>query len=210
MAMYVTVAQVKADLVDSALYTSVDYDQALEEMVTNASRLIDREVGGWPDYFYPTTDSVTRYFDGSGETWQYIDPMTTLTSLAVAESGGRAASDYTTWTVDTDFYVWPYNYATIGQPIQRLIVDNSSGNKGKFTRSLKGIKLTGVFGYSATPPEPIKQACKIQCLRWFMRAKQGYQDTSASVAMGEMLYTQELDPDVKRLLMPYKIGNLVM
>jgi hypothetical protein len=210
MADYTTVEQVKADMVDSALYDSVDYDLAIGEMITNASRLIDREVGGWPNYFYPTTDSVTRYFDGSGETWQYIDPMTTLTSLAVAESGGRAASDYTTWTVDTDFYVWPYNYATIGQPIQMLIVDNDSGNKGKFTRSLKGVKVTGVFGYSATPPADITQACKITALRWFMRAKQGYQDASASVAMGEMVYVKSLDPDVKALLWPYKIGNVVM
>jgi hypothetical protein len=209
MAMYVTVAQVKADMPDSALYNSVDYDQALEEMVTNASRLIDREVGGWPDYFYAST-SETRYFDGSGEAEQWIDPMTTLTTLQVAESGGRAASDYTTWTINTDFYVWPYNYSAISQPIQMLVVDNDSGSKGVFNRSRKSIKLTGVFGYSATPPEAIRQACKIQCLRWFMRAKQGFQDTSASVAIGELLYTQELDPDVKRLLASYKIGNTVM
>jgi hypothetical protein len=116
MAMYVTVAQVKADMPDSALYDSVDYDQALEEMVTNASRLIDREVGGWPDYFYAST-SETRYFDGSGEVEQWIDPMTTLTTLQVAESRGRAATDYTTWTINTDFYVWPYNYSAISQPI---------------------------------------------------------------------------------------------
>jgi peptidoglycan/xylan/chitin deacetylase (PgdA/CDA1 family) len=209
MAMYVTVAQVKADLVDSALYDSVDYDQALEEMITNASRLIDREVGGWPDYF-AASGSATRYFDGSGEGDQWIDPMTTLTSVAVAESGGRAASDYTTWTVDTDFYVWPYNYAAISQPIQKLIVDNYSGAKGVFTRSRKGVKVTGVFGYSTSAPEPVKQACKVQALRWFMRAKQGYQDASASAALGEMLYVQELDPDVKRLLASYKIGNMVI
>jgi hypothetical protein len=210
MALYVTVAQVKADMPDSALYDSVDYDQALEEMITNASRLIDREVGGWPDYFYPTTDDATRYFDGSGEVEQDIDPMTSLTSVAVAESGGRAVADYTTWTEDTDFYVWPYNYSAISQPIQKLIVDNISGSKGTFHRSRKGVKVTGIFGYSTTPPEPIRQAAKIQALRWFMRAKQGYQDASASAAIGEMMYVQELDPDVARLLMPYKIGNMVM
>jgi len=210
MADYTTVAQVKADIPDSPLFSSTDagYDAAIGEMITNASRLIDLEVGGWPDYF-ASTDSETRYYDGSGKRDQWIDPMTTLTSLAVAETGGRAAADYTTWTINTDFYVWPYNYTEIKQPIQKLIVDNDSGSKGRFTRSRKGIKLVGVFGYSTTPPEPIAQACKIQAVRWFTRAKQMYQDTSASVEMGQMLYTQDLDPDVKRLLMPYKIGNMV-
>jgi hypothetical protein len=210
MADYTTVAQVKADMPDSALYDSVDYDLALGEMVTNASRLIDREVGGWPNYFYPTTDSVTRYFDGSGEAEQWIDPMVSLTSVAVAESGGRAVTDYTTWTLDTDYFVWPYNYNSVGKPIQQLIVDNIAGNKGRFNRGRKAVKVTGIFGYSASPPEPIKQACKITAMRWFMRAKQGYQDASASASMGEMLYVQSLDPDVKTLLAPYKIGNLVM
>jgi hypothetical protein len=43
-----------------------------------------------------------------------------------------------------------------------------------------------------------------------MRAKQGFQDASASVAMGELIYMQALDPDVARLLAPYKIGNLAL
>ena len=210
MADYTSAAQVKADMPDSALYTSADYDLALGEMITNASRLIDREVGGWPNYFYPTTDSETRYFDGSGERDQYIDPCLTLTTLQVAEQGGRAATDYTTWTLNTDFYVWPYNYASIGQPIQRLFVDNDSGSKGTFHRTLKAVKVTGIFGYSTTPPADIAQACKITALRWFMRAKQGYQDASASVALGEMVYVKSLDPDVKALLAPYQIGNMVM
>lgn len=207
MADYTTVSQVKADMPDSALYTSNDYDLVLSEMITNASRLIDREVGGWPDYFYASAPE-TRYYDGPGEDELWIDPCVTLTSVAVAESGGRQAGDYTTWIEDTDFYVWPYNYATIGQPIKKLIIDNDSGNKGRFPRSRKAIKVTGLFGYSATPPADITQACKIQAMRWFMRAKQGYQDASANANIGEMVYVQELDPDVKRLLMPYKVDNL--
>jgi hypothetical protein len=43
-----------------------------------------------------------------------------------------------------------------------------------------------------------------------MRAKQSCQDTSVNAAMGEMLYTQSLDPDVKEILKPYKIFNAVM
>jgi len=210
MADYATVAEIKADMPDSELSSSTDYDLVLGNMVTAASRLIDREVGGWANYFYPTTDEATRYFDGSGDEEQWIDPMVSLTSVSVSESGGRQAADYTAWTLNTDYYVWPYNYSSIGQPIQALFVDNDSGSKGNWYSVNKGVKVTGVFGYSTTPPADIEQACKIQTMRWFMRSKQSYQDTSASAALGEMLYVQELDPDVKRILMPYKIGNLVM
>ena len=103
MADYVTVAEIKADMPDSDLDTLADYDTVLSEMITAASRLIDREVGGWANYFdAPSTDS-TRYFDGSGEEEQWIDPMVSLTSVRVAESGGRASSNYTDWTENTDF-----------------------------------------------------------------------------------------------------------
>jgi hypothetical protein len=210
MADYVTVEELRADMVDSGLASSTDYDVVIGELITAASRLIDREVGGWPNYFYPTTDDTTRYFDGSGEEEQYIDAMVSLTSVSVSESGGRASANYTDWTEDTDFYVWPYNYTGKSIPIEKLIVDNSSGSKGKFSEVRKGVKVTGIFGYSATPPNDIEQATKIQSMRWFMRSKQAYQDTGASERLGQMLYTQELDPDVKRLLIPYKVHNTAM
>ena len=212
MADYVTVSEIKADIPDSPLFDVTDstYDSVLGNMVTAASRLIDRYVGGWDNFFYPTTDDQTRYFDGSGEEQQYIDPMVSLTSVAVSESGGRAVSDYTTWTNDTDFFVSPYNYASIGMPIMSLVIDNDAGSKGTWGTTRKGVKVTGVFGWSATPPADIEQACKIQAVRWFMRAKQGYQDAGANQNLGEMYYMKELDPDVKTILQRYKIFNVAV
>jgi len=212
MADYTNVLAVKADMPDSELFssTSYDYDAVIQGMITGASRLIDKEVGGWPNYFYPTTDDQTRYYDGSGEVDLYVDPIISLTSVYVSESGGRSLTDYTAWTENTDYFVWPYNYSSIGVPIQMLLVDNDAGGKGSWGTTRKGIKITGVFGYSSYPPADIQQACKITAMRWFMRAKQSWQDTSVNAAMGEMLYTQSLDPDVKEILKPYKIFNAVM
>ena len=212
MADYVTVSEIKADIPDSPLFDVTDstYDSVLGNMVTAASRLIDRYVGGWDNFFYPTTDAQTRYFDGSGEEQQYIDPMVSLTSVAVSESGGRAVSDYTTWTNDTDFFVSPYNYASIGMPIMSLVIDNDAGSKGTWGTTRKGVQVTGVFGWSATPPADIEQACKIQAVRWFMRAKQGYQDAGANQNLGEMYYMKELDTDVKTILQRYKIFNVAV
>jgi hypothetical protein len=212
MADYTNVAAVKTDMPDSELFSSTayDYDGVIQGMITGASRLIDKEVGGWPNYFYPSTADETRYFDGSGEVDQFVDPLISITSVAVSESGGRASTSYTAWTENTDYFVWPYNYASIGQPIQILLVDNDSGGKGTWGSTRKGVKVTGVFGYSSYPPADIQQACKITAMRWFMRAKQSWQDTSVNAAMGELLYTQSLDPDVKEILKPYKTFNAVM
>lgn len=212
MADYTNVAAVKADMPDSELFssTSYDYDAVIQGMITGASRLIDKEVGGWPNYFYPSTADETRYFDGSGDVDLYVDPILSLTSVYVSESGGRESTSYTAWTENTDYFVWPYNYSSLGEPIQKLLVDNDSGGKGTWGTTRKGIQITGVFGYSSFPPADIQQACKITAMRWFMRAKQSWQDTSVNMNMGELLYTQSLDPDVKEILMPYKRFNTVM
>jgi len=210
MANYTDLTELKADLPDLDSGVLDDYDNVLSEMITAASRLIDREVGGWENYFYPSTVDSTRYYDGNGEVELYIDPMASLTSVSVAESGGRASASYTDWEINTDYYTWPYNTTDTGDPIRALIIDNDTGSKGTFCKDRKSVKVIGVFGYSSEPPEPIQQACKIQAMRWFMRSKQSYQDTSASERLGQMLYVQELDPDVKRLLMPYKIGNMML
>jgi hypothetical protein len=210
MADYVTVEEVKADVPDSPLFDINDstYDEVLGNMITAASRLIDKAVGGWANYFYPTTDSQTRYFDGSGSEVQYIDPAVSITSVAVSGSG-RAVTDYTAWTADSDYFVAPYNHTAIGYPITNLVVDNDSGSKGTWGKTKKGVKVTGIFGWSLTPPADVEQACKIQAVRWFMRAKQGYQDAAANPNLGEMVYMQELDPDVKMLLRPYQLHNIV-
>ena len=205
---YCTVSDIKADMPDSPLFTSTDtnIDTAITALITAASRLIDKEVGAMPGYF-ASSDSETRYYDGDGTDVIDIDEMVSITSLSVAQGGGRATSDYTTWTVNTDFYTMPYNSGA-GLPIRKIIVEALSG-KATFPKSRKAVKVVGVFGYAAAAPEDIKQACKIQAYRWFMRAKQGYQDASANAAMGSMIYAQELDPDVKEILKHYRLENMV-
>jgi hypothetical protein len=88
-----------------------------------------------------------------------------------------------------------------------------NGAYSEFDAYPKSVKITGVFGYSATPPEDVKQACEIQVLRWFMRAKQAYADNGANAAFGQIninLATRtasRLDPDVSALLWPYKMAG---
>jgi len=69
----------------------------------------------------------------------------------------------------------------------------------------KAVKVTGVFGYSTAVPEDVVMAVKIQVMRWFMRAKSGFEDTAAAASVGQMFYTQELDPDIKLILQHYRV-----
>lgn len=209
MADYCTLAEIKADMPDAGLFATTDHDPAVSNFITRASRLIDREFGAWDNFFYPTTDTATRYYDGSGDLEQIIDPCISLSQVSVSESGGRASTNYTDWTEDTDYYASPYNYSANGKPIRSLIVDNDSGSKGNFAPVRKGVKVQGVFGYSLTPPEVVAQACRIQTVKWVMRAKAGWQDATVNQQAGEFIYARGLDPDVKRLLDPLKLEFMV-
>ena len=174
----------------------------MANFVTVASRMIDREVGRWDNFFYPSTDDVTRYYNGSGSETQYIDEFVSITSVSVSEQGGLASTDYTAWG-SSDYITEPYNTT----PIYKLTVDILNGSKSLFDGYKKAVKVVGIAGYSTTPPDLIAQACKIQAVRWFMRAKGGYQDVSGSEEQGRRYYkgTTELDADVRAMLWGYKL-----
>lgn len=206
MADYTTSTDVKAQIAEGFASTDTSYDTLLAALITSASRLIDREVGKWPDYFYPSTSDTVRYFDGNETPHLWIDDAVSITTVSVSDSGGRESSDYTDWS-SSDWIAWPYNTT----PITRIDVDVLNGSYSLFDAYPKSVKVTGVFGYSATPPEDVRQACEIQVLRWFMRAKQAYADNGANAAFGQVNInlgtrtSNRLDPDVAAILWPYKI-----
>lgn len=199
---YVSSSDVFADMPDAGISQSTDANDliAIGNFITSASRMIDG-LFGMPDNFFASTDETTREFDGSGTSIQPIDRCHTLTSVSVAESGGTAVTDYTAWVEDTDFYTWPVAHASKGVPITELWIEQN-GNHLHFPRYRKSVKVTGVFGYSATPPDVIKQAVKMQTIIWYMRAKQAYQQQGANGAVAGMLTFNavKLDNDVQLLL----------
>lgn len=202
---YTTSTDAFADISEGT-YSSSDYPQ-MATFITAASRLIDAEVGRWPGFFYPTTDDKTDYFDGSGECQQPVDEYAAITSVSVSEQGGLSSSDYTTWTLNTDYLTWPYNATNRGLPITRLDLVAYQGTKGAFYSGQKSVKVIGVPGYSTTTPDLVVQACKTQAVRWFMRAKGGYTDVSGNENTGQTQYKGQtmLDPDVKALLWSFKL-----
>ena len=196
---YTSSTDVFADMSEGG-YSSSDYP-AMATMITAASRLIDAEFGRWPGFFNPSTSDETWYFDWSGELDQPIGEFASVTSVAVSEQGYVGTTDYTTWTLNTDYLLWPYNYTVQGRPITKLKLAPLS-NKGGWYSYDKAVKVVGVPGYSTTPPAVIVQACKMQAVEWFMSAKQGYQDTGASAEIGGLTFSvkNELSGKVKKLL----------
>lgn len=199
---YCTASDVKTVMPDGNWGTG--YDTLLGLLVTRASRAVDTFVMRLPGAFAVTVD-VTAYFDGSGTRYQWIGELAAApTSVAVAETGSvdnaaGTGGNYTTWTV-SDYVCWPYNAPLESEPYQRLDINYFIGSKAVWFPYPKAVKVVGKFGFSTTVPDDVKQATIIQAARWFKRGQQAFQDTGAVTELGQLHYTQRLDPDVANIL----------
>lgn len=204
MADYCTLSDVKSQLVET-LGSSTDetFDTLISSLVTSASRAIDGYLGVWDNYFHPSTDAETRYYTGTAGYSMEIDDFVSISSLGVSQEGGLNYSDYQIYST-SDYFVIPFNTT----PHNKIELDVVNSSVNYFTGYQKSVRVTGIFGYSLTPPQDVKQACIIQALRYFMRAKSAYQDAGANPALGQMFYVRELDPDVKLLLNRYVMHRL--
>lgn len=203
---YASVDYIKEALPDAIPSTDSSYDNFIEALITRASRFIDRETGWDPGAFNRTSsDEETRYFTGSGGDKQWIDPFCAAPSaVAVSEDGlVGTATDFTSYAT-TDYFLYPYNSSDQGEPYYRLDLDTLNGAYSTWYRYPKSVKVTACFGYATATPSEIEQATIIQVARWFGRARQGYRDTGAIPELGQLRYTQALDPDVKEIIRQYR------
>lgn len=197
MADYTTTTSVKVDLDVSGLSMSTSADTFLSNAITEASRLIDRYKQVEDDAYANNASDETRYYPGTGRLRQPIDYAAVITAVAVEETDGT----YTTWSEDTDFFLFPENHDTIGEPVRYLVVNRKSdGNKNVWTHGQRRVKVVGKFGISTSAPAEIQRACKIQVQRWYKRAQQGWADASSNTDLGQIEFRQSLDPDVKVIL----------
>lgn len=197
---YVTVATLKAALPDTSWGST--YDGEFARLVTVASREIDRLTGRQPGAFAVQADE-TRYYQGverrrgpAHELW--IDELAAApTSVSMTIDTPRGP--YTTLS-STDYYLWPDNWQAQGVPIQKLILDIYNGDYAAWYPWPQAVKVVGKFGYSTIVPADIQQAALILAARAFKRAQQAYADTGAIIALGQMTFTKQLDPEVEAIL----------
>lgn len=209
MADYCTSTDVKAnpDLGISSTDLTT-YDVVLGSLITQASRMIDEYLGKWPNYFSPSTDATVRYYTAHNHVALDIDEAVSVSEVAVSEGGEVTSTGYTAWAA-TDYFLWPYNSSDTNEPYRRIEVDNLNGSKFSFFGYPKGVRITGVFGYSSSIPETIKRACVAQTIFMFQADKQAYQNAGAGGEVGSLSYDGELHPIVKRLLDPWLMKVIV-
>ena len=195
MADYCTADEVKAVMPDGNW--GATYDALLALLATRASRAIDRLTKREPSAYAVAADS-TRYFTAEGSIELYIGELAAApTTVKIAEAGD--ITDLTTLAA-TDYILEPYNALAEGLPYNFIKLDVLNGDWAYWPTFQKSIVITGKFGYSTAVQDDVKQAAIIQCTRWFKRGQQGYADTGAIVELGQMTYTQALDPDVATML----------
>lgn len=204
---YCVVADLKEQLDPSGQqYSTTDYDAAFGNVITRASRAIDRFTGRDPGAYAVSTDQ-TRYYDGSGTHELMIDELAALpTSVAVAETGDVDGStdgggNYTTWS-SSDYLPYPYNALDHSEPFTELHVDTINGSRLAWYGFPKGVKVVGKFGYATTDntPDDIVEATIIQAVRYFKRAEQGFKDVGAIEQLSQLRYVRRLDPDVESIV----------
>ena len=225
-AIYATAAEMR-DVIELA---STDKDAILDRLLSAASRAIDGYCNR-PDGFLAIATATARYFPGSGKGYQWIDECVAVSAVAVKDSASDDEDDYTAWTLGTigtttgadvflatgdpeypEFTRTPYTLLVIGANADYSIFP--SGNfrtRGGFrpssdsVRGLPAVKVTARWGYAATVPANVKEACILQSARWWKRGQSAWADTIANVDFGVLMYRKSLDPDLQAMLMEARL-----
>lgn len=181
---YCTLAELQARM---SIGDTVD-DVILEQVITGVSRMIDAYTHR---RFYAATE--TRYYTPRRHDSCIVDDLLSVTTVATDDDGTRAWA--TTWA-SSDYELMPPNAALDSKPY--TVIQTTPAGRYWFPRVSRGLKIAGSFGYAATTPAIIREACLLQAARVFKR-----KDSPFGVAgVGELgvMRISTLDPDVKILL----------
>ena len=195
------------DLKTQIEISTTDKDDALEFLITRASRAIDRWCGREDSWFVALTVATAREYKGSGKYWQHIDENVEVSLVEVKDSPND--TDYVEWaSTDWIAYTGSRDFPNFNlTPYMALMTDTANGDYSVFTASFKPplppmptVRVTAKWGYAVTVPPQIEEACIVQVSRWFKRAQSSWADTIARGDFGELRYTNKVDSTVAGLL----------
>ena len=196
MPEYVTLAELKAQIVAGSTtptYTASE-DSNLQLAIQSASE--------WLDTHFDTTfiaSTETRYYMAEYGNLLEVDDFLSVTTLKTDDDGDGTYE--TTWTT-SDYWLIPRNarVKTNKTPYREIwIKDNGSYS---FPVGVQyGVELASVYGYSATPPLALKQACALLSHRLWMRGKTPL-GIAVTPALGVMTVIAKVsqDSDIQSLL----------
>jgi hypothetical protein len=168
-------------------------DERIDIAVAAASRAIDGYKG---TRYYPTTE--TRYYSpGVYDREINLGDIASISAIAVDRDLDGTYTEE--WVNGTDFWLDPPNALADGRPYTTLVLRDQA--RRRFTRYQRGLRITGSFGWAATPAL-VKQAAVLIANRLLHRtssAPLGILVASASEAVATARLGQ-IDPDAAWLL----------
>jgi hypothetical protein len=172
-------------------------DAAIEAVIEAVSRSIDDIC--WRRFCAATE---TRYYTAEKRDTLMVDDLLSVSTdgFKTDEDGDRIYE--ITWET-TDYDLMPFNAVLDGVPYQSLVL-SPEGDYWIPTIS-KGVELTGSFGYSATTPPAIVEACLLGSHLTHARRNSPY-GVSGAAAVGSLtgiIQSMKQDPLIMDLLTPY-------
>jgi hypothetical protein len=170
-----------------------EFDPAMESVIEAVSRWIDNFCNRT---FYARTE--TRKFDVPGEqnskrTLWLDDDLISVTTLTNGNAEVLTTTDYILMPANTT----PKWAITLKEMSNKFWSYDSSSNTEQV------ISVAGSWGYAATAPKPVKEACILESIRLFKRRDAPYGIMGMSPAGGEVVHNIKPDPMIEKLLLPY-------
>lgn len=195
---YCSVQDLKDRLSSSPTVGLAQMDPVLEDTITAISREIDQFTNR---RFYAVSE--TRYFTARYMDVQYVPDLLSIdvNGLATDLDGSRT---YTQMWATSDFDLEPYNAALESQPQPYTHISTTPLGLQFFPTGMRrGVRIAGSWGFSTTTPPLVREACILACAR-LLRRPDSPMGIAGSDAAGGVIRLAMTDPDVKRMLLPFK------
>lgn len=191
--VYALIPAVKSMLdLDGVSFADVDVAKAINA----AARVIEKTCRR---RFWADDNDQDRYYSAGSQTCLEIDDLISLTTLKTDPNGDGTFG--TTWTVDTDFFLAPFNAAADGVPYTQIV----TAPRGRYLFPVmwpKAVKVTGTFGWETVPDE-VTEAMLMLAPRFAKRAREAPFGVLGLGTGGVILARiTKTDPDVYTLLAP--------
>jgi len=174
-------------------------DLIIESAIEAVSRLIDDLTNR---RFYAATE--TRYFTAERADYLSIPDLISLTTLKTDEDGDRTYE--TTWDTG-DYDLMPFNAQADTANVRPYTwLEITPLGDEAFPVVRRGVEVAGSWGYAATPPKRIQEACYLGAHR-IMKRHNTPLGVSATAALGQLqvaVRDLEADPDFLALIAPFR------
>jgi hypothetical protein len=190
---YCTLSEVKAAL---RLSDSID-DTLIENSIEGASRRIDGYCGR---FFYKTAPTAVNLFAKDSYRLMTTDISSTSGLVVKLDNDGDGVFEQTL-TLNSDYMVEPTDYIVQQRPIRTLTMIGGATFPIYYIPSQAGVQVTAAWGWDSVPHD-VREACVLLSIRQFAR----YNAALGVLAFADMAITvRAVDPDVRDLLLPYKL-----